>query len=294
MNEPLRRALLRARLREDDVAAHLGVDPKTVRRWLNGRVPYPHNRAAIAELVAADEADLWPDAGGPLAARTRPEELGTVYPHRWAVPREAWARLFGSAEREIAILAYSTLFLAEDAGILRILADKGRAGVNVRIALGDPDGPHAAQRGEEEGIGDAMAAKIRNALMLYRPLGTVQNIEIRLHRTVLYNSIYRADGQFLVSDALNWRFSKMTRRAGIGHWHAHEGRHTAVSIMSTNGVPIQDISDTVGHKSTHVTETVYRHVIVPAIRGGASVMDSVFRDHDADDASEHSSETGDA
>ena len=170
MNEPLRQALLRARLREDDVAARLGVDPKTVRRWLNGRVPYPHNRAAIAELVGADEADLWPDAGGPLAARTRPEELGTVYPHRWAVPREVWARLFGSAEREIAILAYSALFLAEDTGILRILADKGRAGVTVRIALGDPDGPNVAERGEEEGIGDAMAAKIRNALTLYRPL----------------------------------------------------------------------------------------------------------------------------
>jgi hypothetical protein len=60
----------------------------------------------------------------------------------------------------------------------------------------------------------------------------------------------------------------MTRRAGIGHWHAHEGRHTAVSIMSNNGVPIQGIADTVGHKSTHVTETVYRHVIAPAIRGG--------------------------
>ena len=36
--------------------------------------------------------------------------------------------------------------------------------------------------------------------------------------------------------------------------------------------------DTMGHKSTHVTETVYRHVIVPAIRGGASVMDDVFGD----------------
>jgi integrase len=60
----------------------------------------------------------------------------------------------------------------------------------------------------------------------------------------------------------------MTGKAGIGHWHAHEGRHTAVSIMSSNGVPIQDISDTVGHKSTHVPETVYRHVIVPAIRDG--------------------------
>jgi hypothetical protein len=36
--------------------------------------------------------------------------------------------------------------------------------------------------------------------------------------------------------------------------------------MSSNGVPIQEISDTVGHKSTHATETVYRHVIVPACR----------------------------
>ena len=84
------------------------------------------------------------------------------------------------------------------------------------------------------------------------------------------------DGTMYTRDALNWRFGKVTRRAGIGHWHAHEGRHTAVSIMSNNGVPIQDIADTVGHKSTHVTETVYRHVIAPAIRGGASVMDDVF------------------
>jgi integrase len=91
------------------------------------------------------------------------------------------------------------------------------------------------------------------------------------------------DGRMYTKDALNWRFSKMTRRAGIGHWHAHEGRHTAVSIMSSNGVPLQDISDTVGHKSTHVTETVYRHVIVPAIRGGANVMDTVFGDSTEDE-----------
>jgi integrase len=84
------------------------------------------------------------------------------------------------------------------------------------------------------------------------------------------------DGCSYTRDDLNWRFAKMTRRAGIGHWHAHEGRHTAVSIMSKNGVPIQDISDTMGHKSTHVTETVYRHVIVPTIRGGAAIMDDVF------------------
>ena len=44
-----------------------------------------------------------------------------------------------------------------------------------------------------------MAAEIRNALTLYRPLGVVRNVEIRLHRIVLYNSIYRADDQLLVN-----------------------------------------------------------------------------------------------
>ena len=46
------------------------------------------------------------------------------------------------------------------------------------------------------------------------------------------------NGAPYTSDQLNWRFSKMTRRAGIGRWHAHEGRHTAASIMSSNGVPL--------------------------------------------------------
>jgi hypothetical protein len=44
-----------------------------------------------------------------------------------------------------------------------------------------------------------MAAKIRNGLALYRRLCTVENIEIRLHRAVLHNSIYRADEQILIN-----------------------------------------------------------------------------------------------
>jgi len=190
--------MLQAGFREDDLAARLGVDPKTVRRWLNGRVPYPHNRASIADLLGAEEADLWPGASGTLTAKVRPGELGTVYPHRWAVPRDVWIRFFSSAKREIDILAYSALFLAQDGGILHLLAGKGSAGVVVRIALGDPESSHAAQRGEED-IGDAMPAKIRKALMLYRSVAEPENVEIRLHQTMLYNSIYRADDQLFVN-----------------------------------------------------------------------------------------------
>jgi transcriptional regulator with XRE-family HTH domain len=198
VNELLRRFLLQAGLREDDVAARLGVDPKTVRRWLNGRVPYPHNRAAIADLLGAEEADLWPGASGTLTARIRPDDLSTVYPHRAAVPREVWTQFFSSARREIGILAHSALFLAEDTGILRLLAEKGRAGVNIRIALGDPESSHAALRGGED-IGDAVPAKIRKALALYQSVAGVENVEIRLHQTVQYNSIYRADDQLIVN-----------------------------------------------------------------------------------------------
>ena len=170
-----------------------------MRRWLDGRVPYPGNRAALAALAGADEADLWPEVGGPLVARTRPDELGTVYPHRWAIPRETWARFFASVEQEIGILAYSALFLAEDAGLLGIVADKARTGVRVRFALGDPDSPRVAERGNEEGIGDAMSAKVHNALALFHPLCAVPNVELRLHQAILYNSIYRADDQLFVN-----------------------------------------------------------------------------------------------
>ncbi|GAA0952607.1 hypothetical protein [Nonomuraea longicatena] len=44
-----------------------------------------------------------------------------------------------------------------------------------------------------------MAARVKNALTLYRPLLDAQDTEIRLHHTVLYNSIYRADDQLLVN-----------------------------------------------------------------------------------------------
>ncbi|MEV5741979.1 XRE family transcriptional regulator [Microbispora rosea] len=127
-------------------------------------------------------------------------EVQAVYPHRWAVPQGVWRRLFQAAEREIDILTYSSLFLAEDTGMIHLLASRARTGAKIRILLGDPDSPQIAARGAEEGIGaDVMAARVRNALTLYRPLQAVPGVEIRLHDTVLYNSIYRADDDLLVN-----------------------------------------------------------------------------------------------
>lgn len=202
MNVALKHALADAGLKTVDVAGRLGVDPKTVERWIAGRRPHPGFRTALAALVGVAETDLWP----PMTAPTRvvrqrgANEVKAAYPHRWAVPADAWRSLFASAEREIGVLVYGGLFLAEDPRILRLWREKARSGVKVRILLGDPDCPQVAQRGAEEGIDEAIAAKIRNVLVLYRPiLLGVPGIEVRLHRTVLYASIYRADDEMLVN-----------------------------------------------------------------------------------------------
>lgn len=199
MNETLRRALFRSGLDENDVATQLGVDPKTVRRWLDGRMPYPRLRWQLAALLETDEIDLWPELMAARRAAARPAEVVAIYPHRWSVPRDIWLRLFANASREIGMLAYSGLFIAEDAGLVGVLSAQAAAGVSVRVALGDPECPQVAERGKQEGIDASMAAKIRNALVLYQPLAETPNAEIRLHRTVLYNSIYLADDEILVN-----------------------------------------------------------------------------------------------
>ncbi|MDA0564743.1 XRE family transcriptional regulator [Streptomonospora sp. S1-112] len=200
-NERLRAALLEHGLTPADLAADVGVDTKSVERWISrDRTPYRRHRYAVAARLGVDEAFLWPKALSPAqSAEASESEILTVHPHRWTVPRDAWKRLFESAREEIGILVYSGFFLAEDASVLRLLRQKAEAGVRVRILLGDPDSAAVAQRGADEGIDDAMAAKIRNVIVLYKPLRGVDGIEFRLHGTPLYNSIYRADGQLLVN-----------------------------------------------------------------------------------------------
>jgi len=208
-NERLRVALLEHGTTVDALAEAVGVDAKTVERWITqGRIPYRKHRFAVAKLLGLEEADLWP---GALilkqTAAVSESEIVTVYPHRWAVPKDTWGRLFSAAEREIGVLVYSGIFIAQDTGIMRLFAEKAEAGVRVRILLGDPDCAEVAQRGADEGLNDGMAAQIRTAILLYRSLRQRDGVEVRLHDTILYNSIYRGDDQLLVNTHVYGRFA---------------------------------------------------------------------------------------
>lgn len=61
-------------------------------------------------------------------------------------------------------------------------------------------------------------------------------------------------------------------------WTPRELRHSFVSLLSDSGVPIEEISRLVGHKSTLVTELVYRKQLRPVVQAGAVVMDRLFAD----------------
>jgi integrase len=75
-------------------------------------------------------------------------------------------------------------------------------------------------------------------------------------------------------------FKAITKRAGLGeNWTPRELRHSFVSLMSDNGVPIETIADLVGHASTAVTEEVYRHQLKPVITKGAETMNTIFNEH---------------
>jgi hypothetical protein len=54
-------------------------------------------------------------------------------------------------------------------------------------------------------------------------------------------------------------------------------RHSFVSILSVSNVPLEDISQRVGHVSTSVTETVCRHEIRPALTKGATAIHKILK-----------------
>jgi integrase len=82
-------------------------------------------------------------------------------------------------------------------------------------------------------------------------------------------------------DSANVRrgFRRIVGAAGLdaSQWTPRELRHSFVSLLSDEGVPIEQIARLVGHSGgSKVTESVYRKQLRPVIDDGATVMDRVF------------------
>ncbi|MGH3887912.1 MAG: site-specific integrase [Pseudonocardiaceae bacterium] len=80
-------------------------------------------------------------------------------------------------------------------------------------------------------------------------------------------------------DAANVRrgFRSVVKASGIGgNWTPRELRHSFVSLLSANGVPVESIAQLVGHAGTAVTKAVYRKELRPVLTDGAEVIGGIF------------------
>ena len=200
-NERLRTALLQRGLTPAELADTVGVDPKTIERWIGGRIPYRRHRHQVAVRLGVDETYLWPGAlAAEQVASASESEILVVYPHRWAVPARhlgAAVRLGRAGDRHPGLQRHVPRRRPRPARAVPREGRAGRAGPDParRPRLAGGRGPRPA-RGHRRraGLQDPQRARAAAAAAAtstaWRSAST---------RTVLYNSIYRADGELLVN-----------------------------------------------------------------------------------------------
>ncbi|MGP3933866.1 tyrosine-type recombinase/integrase [Nonomuraea sp. KM88] len=74
-------------------------------------------------------------------------------------------------------------------------------------------------------------------------------------------------------------FRWVITRAGLvgSEWTPREMRHSFVSLLSADSVPIEHIARLIGHAGgSAVTEKVYRQQIRPVMQEGVAIMDRIF------------------
>ena len=122
--------------------------------------------------------------------------------------------------------------------------------------------------------GDTKTRKSRRALILpQRAVDALQALwEIRIcaHPQMPECAclvFVTSTGRPLAAGNVRRDFRKIVDAAGLpgSQWAPRELRHSFVSLLSDARVPIESISRLVGHRSTMVTETIYRKQLRPLI-----------------------------
>jgi integrase len=254
---------------------------------LSGRLSTRYLQIAKASLARAIRyAEAHDRVGRNVATLVDPPKGAVGRPSRSLTLEQSLALL--EAARESRLNAYVVLSLT-----VGIRTEEAR---ELRWDHVDLDGDRGAVRPVPPSVavwrsvrqgGDTKTAKSRRTLAL--PQTAVQ--ALREHRKrqaedrLAAGALWQDHGLVFASaigtplDAANVRreFRKITQAAGLGTgWAPRDLRHTFVSLMSADGVPIEEIARLAGHNRTATTELVYRHELRPVITTGAEVMDRIL------------------
>lgn len=204
---PVPNAALDAAMKEcgftvDKLARAADVDAKTVWRLKHGETVAPQqaNAEALAEALRTTPQALWPDRFAPPAPRSPDSRSVTMWDERADIPKTVWNNHFASAHHQIDVLVYGGTFLFDSVHrFLATLRTAIAAGVQVRVAVGDPHSHAVRQRGDEAQIGHSLASRCELTLTHLQPLRDATGQHVRVHDTPLYASLFRVDDTMIAN-----------------------------------------------------------------------------------------------
>jgi len=154
--------------------------------------------------------------------------------------------------------------------------------LTTRCRSSGSDGSYYANSGRGVLLADLKTAGSRRTLHLSQPLVELlrvhrarQNAEEQAARTWRNpaNLVFTSTiGTPLDPKAFGRTVPRICKRAGLGHWSIHELRHSCASLLLAMGVPLEVVSDTLGHASIRVTMDVYGHLLAPSRMHAAEAM----------------------
>jgi hypothetical protein len=192
--------MLDAELSAQHLAGLVGVDVKSVARWITeDRVPHPVTRVRVARALNQQDTYLWPSILGLDDERHHGDtELDRIWPMRSAVSTEVWHSLFNQAARQLDILVYAGAFLIESLDFADILKVRSSVGTQVRVLIGDPDSDAVRLRAVEE---EAcwLPERCRTTQRDLLEVRCAPTVAVKLHGTTLYASLFRFDDAMMVN-----------------------------------------------------------------------------------------------
>jgi integrase len=90
-------------------------------------------------------------------------------------------------------------------------------------------------------------------------------------KTALTNYVVEYAGEKITS--IKKAFGRAVIRAGLTNVHPHDMRHTAAVWMASEGIPMTQIAQYLGHRDSRVTERVYARFAPDHLRNAAAALE---------------------